>query len=162
MTILTSSSLAIQLLGLALMIGGMLALGAFTAPVIFGGLERDVAGGLMTTIFRRYDTVILIAFSLVIAGEIARWISTGSTPFSQGLLNNARLSILVLTGCLVAYSLFSINPQMETLQKQGVTEETAATFQTLHKTSEKLYKLEMLGALTLLLLLPFTLSGIKP
>lgn len=162
MPALSSIAIALQLLGLALMTGGMLALGAFTAPVVFGGLEREVAGGLMTTIFRRYDTVILVSAALVVAGEVIRFFSTGSSPFSQGLLNSVRIGILVATLVLVFYSLFSINPKMEALQQAGLKQEKAQEFQTLHKTSEKLYKLEMAGALILLLLIPFTLPLPKP
>src|SRR5690348_16357646 len=66
-------------LGLALMIGGMLALGAFVAPAVFKQFPLPEAGRVMTLIFRRYDDVLLVSVGMIIAGEILRTLVLGYT-----------------------------------------------------------------------------------
>lgn len=148
---------SLQLLGLALMVGGMLALGAFTAPAVFGGLPREMAAPVMATIFTRYDMALVVALVLVLIGEGLRWRSQALLVKSR--LNGLRAILLVgLTGALL-YSTQIINPQIEHLNRSGVHRNLQTPegqrFEGLHKRSESFYKLEMLAALLLLLLTPF-------
>ncbi|MBY0403059.1 MAG: DUF4149 domain-containing protein [Cyanobacteria bacterium] len=68
---------ALLMMGLALMVGGMLALGAFTAPTLFKMLPRPEAGAVMATIFHRYDSVLMVALVLVLLGEGLRFVGGG-------------------------------------------------------------------------------------
>ncbi len=153
----------IQTVGLALMVGGMLALGAFTAPVIFKQFARPEAGEAMTLIFRRYDTVLLISLVMVLAGEGLRWLQFPPAWNTLGLIRGGLL--LGLTG-MMAFSLFVTNPKMQAMEAvrhtgQAETFDSEA-FDKLHNQSESLYKLEMLAALLLLILTPFYTPAFKP
>jgi hypothetical protein len=148
---------AMQSLGLALMVGGMLARGAFTAPAVFGGLPRDLAAPLMATIFTRYDFVLVLALGLVQLGEVLRW-SSHTLP-AKSRLNLLRFALIAgLTGGII-YSTQVINPQLEQMNRCSGVHRNAATaqgkhFDGLHKTSERFYKFELLAALLLILLTP--------
>ena len=148
---------ACQTLGLALMVGGMLTLGAFTAPVVFAGLSRELAAPLMARIFTRFDAVLLIALALTLLGEVLR-VSAGVLP-AKSKLNGFRWLLLILLTTGLLFSTQSLNPQIERLNRAGVyrNPETPAgrEFDGLHRRSETVYKLNMLVALLLLLINPF-------
>lgn len=154
---------ALQSLGLALMVGGMLALGAFTAPAVFGGLPRDMAAPVMATIFIRYDIVLMVALGLVVLGEWLRWVS--HTLPVKSRLNGLRYVLLGGLALGLIYSTQVINPQIEKLNRAGVQRSLFTAegkhFEALHKRSESIYKLELIIALLLILLTPFVrpLSG---
>lgn len=146
----------LQMLGLALMAGGMLAIGAFAAPVMFKQLARPEAGDILTVIFRRYDNVLLVALGIIILGEALRLLP-GLLPVTAPLAV-ARYVILGATVGMVLFSIFKVNADIETMHKAGIRPDTSPqgqVFHETHKLSEGLYKLEMLGAALLILLTPF-------
>ena len=169
---LERGALAAQLFGLALMIGGMLALGAFAAPVAFGSLPRPEAAALMGVLFRRYDTVLLIALALVWLGEMGHL----GALMGRGILSSTMkrrlpllrgLLLLLLTAGLLVATL-SVNPAIERLQAAGVHRTPLSAegrrFDQMHHWSEMLYKVDLLTAACFLLLTPFALpfSNQKP
>lgn len=151
---------ALQTLGLALMVGGMLALGAFTAPVVFHQLPRPMAAPVMATIFTRYDIVVLVALGMTIMGEVLRKASCLVPCRSR--LSITRKVMLGLLTLSVLYSTTCINPRIEQMNLAGLhrdASEAGQQFDKLHKRSEQLYKLELLLAVLLLLLTPFQIPG---
>ncbi len=147
----------VQMLGLALMAGGMLALGAFTAPVVFGHFPREAAAPMMAMIFRRYDLVLLGAMALVWLGEWLRWLS--KAQLVQSALKKLRYALLaLLTGSLL-YSTQVLNAEIERMNHAGLHRDLATPqgqrFERTHKLSEGFYKLELLGVALLILLTPF-------
>lgn len=152
-----------QLLALALMIGGMVALGAFTAPVVFSRLPRPDAAALMGIVFRRYDRVLLVALGLLWLGQVPLGIArlrSGWRPSSKRALAFVKFVLLLgLSGGLL-YSTLIVNPKIERFQQAGLHREqgTAAgkAFDRLHHTSESLYKTDLLLALVFLGLIPFS------
>jgi hypothetical protein len=144
------------------MIGGMLTLGAFVAPAVFGGLPRPEAAPLMGTLFRRYDQVLLVALGLVWLGEILQGRLSGLCPIPRRPLPLLRSFLLLgLTAGLLTVSL-GVNPAIERMQRAGLqrTPLTAEgrNFERTHRLSETLYKADLLLATLLLLLTPFTLA----
>ncbi|MGE0201173.1 MAG: DUF4149 domain-containing protein [Candidatus Melainabacteria bacterium] len=151
---------AIQLAGLALMAGGMLAIGAFAAPVMFKGLSRPEAGDLLTLIFRRYDSVIVTSLGLVLIGELVRVFPGQLTWMSSGPVAWLRTALLVVLLAAGLYTTMVLNPQIERMHAAGIHpggSPEGLQFSRVHKTSENLYKLEMALSLLLILLTPYTL-----
>ena len=148
---------ALQSVGLALMVGGMLALGATTAPAVFGSLPRDQAAPLMAHIFIRYDLVLSLALGAVILGEMLRYLSREVSARSR--LNWVRYALLILLSVGTYYSTDVLNPQIARLNQCGAHRDlqtkTGQQFDALHKRSEQVYKLDMMLALLLLVLTPF-------
>lgn len=150
---------AMQNLGLALIVGGMLAIGAFVAPVIFKQFPRHEAGVALTIVFRRYDILLLVALGLVFAGEAGRYLS--GLFANMHWMNLVRYGILVMMGGLMIYSTQVVNKQIEDMQHAGIHPDASPQgieFAKTHKLSENLYKTEMLLAAVLLLLTPFVPS----
>jgi hypothetical protein len=160
MTWLSSFAHSGQLLGLSLMVGGMLALGAFTAPVIFHQFPRPEAGAAMAIIFRRYDTVLLIALAMLISGELYRIIHHGgfASILRSGWLSTFRLGALVLLSALTLISTQTVNAKLyalqPTLSSAQNPQQQQQSFDTLHTLSETLYKGQLLAAVLVLLLQP--------
>ncbi|HEY9688311.1 MAG TPA: DUF4149 domain-containing protein [Coleofasciculaceae cyanobacterium] len=147
----------VQLVGLALMTGGMLALGAFTAPVVFGQLPREQAGPIMATIFRRYDVVLLVALGLTLLGEAMRVVSKCAATVSK--LSIVRYVLMALLAAGILFSTLKVNADIERMNRAGWHRDYSSqgrTFEATHKLSESLYKVDMLAALLLLILTPFT------
>jgi hypothetical protein len=160
---LVPAGLALQALSLSLLIGGLLALGAFTAPVLFKVMPRPEAGAAMTTIFRNYDMVLLVAALGVILGELLRVVGLGGIH-TLSLVAGFRYGILLLLTALSLFSTLIINPRMEALQKAGVAEGSLSTeerqsFYKNHKLSENLSKLELLLAVLVLIMTPFVVTA---
>lgn len=154
----------IQMLGLALMAGGMLALGAITAPLVFGHFSRSEAAPVMALIFRRYDMVLIGAMVLVWLGEILRWFSkTGRT---KSLLTMLRYGLLILLTGGLLYSTQVLNADIERMNKAGLhrdfTTVEGQRFERTHKLSETFYKVELLMAVLLILLTPFVSAKGSP
>jgi Domain of unknown function (DUF4149) len=149
-------------LGLALIIGGVIALGAFTAPILFRQFDRPEAGAAMTLIFRRYDRVLLVATVLVLVGEGLQWAAVWCPSMVAGpvwLLAVRGVSLVGLVG-LMAANLLVYNPRLEAAQKQGVAllapaDPAVMAFNQTHMLSEKLYKLAFALAAVLLLTMPW-------
>lgn len=147
----------LQSLGFALMAGGMLALGAFTAPVVFGQLPRTEAGPIMGVIFRRYDIVLQVALGLALLGECLRLVSrqvrmNGPLPLLRWLLL-AGLTVSLL------YSTLFVNADIERMNRAGmrrdITTVEGRKFEASHKLSEGLYKADLLVVFLLILITPF-------
>ncbi|WP_303674240.1 DUF4149 domain-containing protein [Vampirovibrio chlorellavorus] len=149
---------ALQGIGLAIMAGGMLALGAFTAPTVFHTLPREEAAPLMAQIFTRFDTVLQMALGLALLGEALRRAARPSL-WIQGLGGRLRLVILALLTVTLLYATVVVNPQITELNRAGVqrnlTTAQGQRFERVHRLSENLYKLDLLLVLLLLILTPF-------
>jgi hypothetical protein len=150
---------ALQLLGLAMLIGGLLALGAFTAPVLFKQFARPEAGQAMTVIFRRYDAVVLLAGLLVFVGEALRILAVGRLLTVGLWLPLFRLIVLLVLVALTVFTTQSLNPKLQAMQEAEAYTAGRHTgshsFQQLHKQSEQLSKLQLLLSVVVLGLTPF-------
>lgn len=149
---------ALQGIGLALMAGGMLALGAFTAPVVFHTLPRDEAAPLMAQIFTRFDRVLQMALGLAWLGEGLRWVSAPAV-WMQGLWGKLRLATLGVLTVTLLYATVVVNPQIGAMNRAGVHRALNTVqgqrFDQTHRLSESLYKLDLLLIVLVLSLTPF-------
>ncbi len=145
---------ALEVVSLGLMMGGMLTLGAFVAPMVFRSFPVDQAGAVMTVIFRRFDAVLLVCLAGVALGEVVRFL-TKADKGSKLLARLRRVSVLGLMA-VTLYGSLMVHPQIEAFQKAGVRRGVGVegqAFECLHKTSESLYKTDfVLSTVTLILL----------
>ncbi len=163
MSFLTPLGTGLQGLGLALLVGGLLALGAFTAPVLFKSFARPEAGDAMMTIFKRYDIILLVSIGLIVGGEICRWIPTGMPAMSFFVI--ARYVIILVLVGMTAFSTLGLTPKMVKMYGDPSfrTEvELRETFNKTHKLSERLAKMELLLGVILLLMTPFVETSKLP
>ena len=125
--------------GLAIWIGGAVALGALTAPRLFGSLPREQAGAIFGPILRRFSRVRLGAVIAVIAGATAqywRWETHAATAWIA--VRWAAIAWLALT---VVYEILALEPALARRDER---------FAALHRRSEVLMKTSVMAALVAL------------
>lgn len=129
----------IYMFGLAVWVGGALALGALTAPRLFGSLPREQAGAIFGPILRRFSRLRLAAIGLVILGagvKYLKWETHAATPW----IAIRWICIAFLTAAVV-YEILMLEPAMARRDER---------FQTLHRRSEVLMKTSLVAALVAL------------
>jgi len=142
---------AVATLALFVWIGGLIALGAFVAPQVFGQLDRERAGQLMGTIFRNFDGLVLACVALFALGESVR------NAAGQWRLpwNRARAAVAVfIVGCGLAASAW-YSPQIHQLFERGVRRGVGAEgarMETIHQRAETAGKGAAAGAVVWLLM----------
>jgi putative copper export protein len=124
-------------LGLALWIGGAVALGALVAPVLFGALPRPQAGAIFGPALRRFAMLRLFAVGLMIVGAGGKHLLFES--FARSPWIALRWLLIAILTIVVVYEITVLHPAMERLR--GDPE-----FQRLHKRSEALMKVSLVVA----------------
>jgi hypothetical protein len=141
-------------LGLAVWIGGAIALGALVAPALFRALPRLEAGGIFGTALRRFARLRLAALiaTLVAAGvKHALWERTPSLWIS---LRWAALGVLAAA---VVYELAWLEPRLEARRvhltpDMGEEHPERRAFNVLHKRAEGLMKGSLVAAVAAMLI----------
>lgn len=143
-------------LGLAIWIGGVIALGALVAPVLFRRLERPRAGELFGAILRSFARMRLIALGVVLAAAAVKFVvwETGAVPerFSlSGIRPVVQWTSLALLSVGVIYEIRVLEPSMrarlDQLRNGGSEASLDAQFRKLHRRSELIMKVLLLAAL---------------
>ena len=144
-TMIASAAEVVATVAIALWLGGVLALGAFAAPVVFQSLELDTAGAVMGTIFARFDRLVVAVAVIIIASEVVRVACEGA----RGTIARARLAIAaVLVGLALVSSLW-LGPQINKLFEAGVHRGIGAAgmeMDRLHRWASTAGKLAIAGA----------------
>lgn len=138
---------------LGLWVGGIVALGACAAPVIFREVPAPISGGAMGIVFQRFDMV-AIACSVVVLGCEAARIA------SQGGRGSARADVVrgVVVACMAAFAIYQgvfLSPAIVALHAGGAVRgfhEDGLAMERLHTLAELLAQAQVLlgvGALML-------------
>jgi putative copper export protein len=131
------------LLALSVWIGGVVALGALAAPVLFRALPRPDAGAIFGPILRRFSRVRLVCVVVMILAAMCKYLVWETHVVSPWIA--IRWLALASMAAIVLYELFGLEPAME--RSRGTPE-----FGRLHKRSELLMKLGLGAAVVALLL----------
>jgi hypothetical protein len=126
--VLTSASLvAIGLWG-----GGLLALGAFAAPAVFGNVPAPWSGDAMTIAFRRFDSFALGCAAVALIAEV------GLAMMRKPILRRdlVRGVAVVAMGALEVWQALYISPRIEALHKSGAVRGVGEAGQELHAVHE--------------------------
>lgn len=128
-------------LGLAVWIGGAVALGALAAPKLFSALPRAEAGAIFGPILRRFSRVRLAAVALILVGagvQHWKWETHAATPWIA--IRWTAIAFLTIT---VAYEITVLEPALARRDER---------FGALHRRSEVLMKASLIAALVALFL----------
>jgi hypothetical protein len=106
----------IALFAVALWLGGLLALGAVAAPVIFGNVPYPSSADAMVIVFRRFDLVAMGAAAVLLATEAARlrrglWVDT---------VDRVRAILSVVAAAGAVFEGVRISPRIAELHAAGV------------------------------------------
>jgi len=130
-------------LGLALWIGGAVALGALAAPVLFGALPRQQAGSIFGPTLRRFAKLRLAAVVLMIVGAGVKYFVFERFAHSPWIA--VRWILIAILAATVVYEIAVLHPAMERLRGDPA-------FGRLHKRSEGLMKMSLIVAVAALFL----------
>ncbi len=114
--------------------GGLLALGAIAAPVVFSETPAPFSGNAMGQAFGRFDRVALIFSGLLLACEFTRtWMAEGGGK-STGA--RVRRTATMLLAAAAVYLAVVITPRIRTMHRDGVSRgvgEAGALMEALHR-----------------------------
>jgi uncharacterized membrane protein len=123
-------------LGLAIWIGGAIALGALVAPALFKALPREQAGAIFGPTLRRFARLRILALALILAGAAAKyfvWERHAATPW------------IALRWAGIAFLAFAVAYEVGYLERAMAARDAA--FATLHRRAEVLMKSSLAAAL---------------
>jgi hypothetical protein len=150
----------VALVALTVWIGGLLALGAIVAPIIFAAVPFALAADSMAIVFARFDKVAMGAAAVVLATEAVR-VGTGARLTLAGSLRVA-VSV-VIAGLAVAEGLW-VTPTIAGLHAAGAVRgvgEAGASLATAHTLAEQLGKGQAFLAIALIALHVGTLGRVR-
>ena len=138
-------------LGLSFWIGGGVALGAISAPVLFSTLEsRQTAGGLFGRMLRRYSRAKVAAIVVILGAAALKtliWEQTG-----QSWVPLVRWAAIALMAALLLLELMHLERAVNRLRSAGQSTIDNPAFARLHRRSEAILKLSVGAAVVALLL----------
>jgi len=143
-------------LGLALWIGGAVALGALAAPELFSRIEpKRRAGEIFGPILRRFRRLRIVAIVAVVAAAAIRFTLWERVPSAgPGLIwIMIRWLLIIWLAGTVFYEMLYLEGAIERARDERSPEEdVSAAFRRLHAQSERLMKLSVLVAAAALFL----------
>ncbi len=146
---------ALYHLGLALWIGGAIALGALVAPMLFRSLPRQQAGAILGPTLRRFARLRGLALALILAGAGCKFLFYESHAASAWIA--IRWTAIAFLALELVYELGYQERAMERLRQQlgpEVAEDDPRrlAFGRLHRRAEGLLRASVLAALLALVL----------
>jgi hypothetical protein len=125
-------------------IGGMFALGAFTARILFRDLPREAAAPTMSTIFRSFDGVVVACVVVVAIATGLRLLAVGLRHRPDRIALVAGTALTILGALDVGY----VHPGIARMFAEGRTLDPA--FHALHTLSSRSANLEAICAILVL------------
>jgi hypothetical protein len=133
----------ISLLAVGLWLGGLLALGAIAAPVVFSVVPLPTSADAMTVVFRRFDQVAMACGAIVLASEAMRVV--GGVAFARADQIGAAASVLACA--LAVFEGMHIAPRIAALHMGGAVRgigDAGLELHRLHELAEACGKAEVL------------------
>jgi uncharacterized membrane protein len=149
---------AISLAAIAVWVGGMLALGAIVAPVVFGMVAAPMSADAMTVVFRRFDRVALVCVVVLLLTEVA--LAIVRKPILR--VDVARAMTAAVGGALVLVQALVISPRIESLHRAGAIRglgPMGTDLESTHKLAELGGKTQAIVALVLIALHVWSLTA---
>jgi hypothetical protein len=110
-----TATAAASLLAAAVWLGGLLALGAIAAPVVFSVVPMPASADAMTVVFRRFDTVAMGCAAVVLAAESTR--AFLRLRFSR--VDPARAAASVVAAAVAVFEGTIVSPRIAALHAGG-------------------------------------------
>jgi hypothetical protein len=150
-----------SLLGIAVWLGGLAALGAIAAPTVFSMVPPPLSADAMTVVFQRFDTVAVSCAALVLAAEAMQAIAR--VPFAP--IDHLRALLSALAAALAVTEARSVSPRIAALHGAGAVRGVGSAgleLAKLHDTAEGLGKAQLALLVSVLILRVFTLTRLSP
>jgi hypothetical protein len=102
-------------LAVAIWLGGLLALGAVAAPIVFSVVSMPQSADAMTLVFRRFDMLAMSCAAVALAAEAIRAIAR--EPFAR--LDHLRAGVTALAAAVATYEGTSVSARIAALHFAG-------------------------------------------
>ena len=132
----------VAMLAVALWLGGLVALGALVAPVIFSQVSMPWSADAMTVVFQRFDLVAMSCAAVLLVTEAVR--ALARVPF--GRVDHLRAGVSVLAAAAAVYEGASVSPRIAMLHAEGAIRGLGSAgmeLAKLHSRAELLGKMEV-------------------
>ncbi len=106
----------VALLAIALWLGGLVALGAIAAPVVFSIVSMPAAADAMTVVFRRFDLVAMTCAALTLVSEAIRALGG-----RLGRVDIARVAVCAVAAGAAVVEGTQVSPRIAELHAGGVS-----------------------------------------
>jgi hypothetical protein len=129
-------------LAVAVWLGGLIALGAIAAPLVFANVSFPQSADAMTLVFRRFDMVAMTCAAIAMASEAAK--VAGRVAF--GRADHLRAGLTVVAAVLAVGEGTLVSPRIAALHGAGVMRGMGVAGETLshlHDIAETLGKTEL-------------------
>lgn len=144
----------LELLGLSVLIGGMVILGALVAPTVFGMLPPMTTGGeVMSTLFIRFNSIVVyICLGLILIGFVGK-LALGGWNKKLRSLEGIILFVMLLIG---VYAGSILTPRMSELRQMRIQDpsnhQAVEQFASGHRLSQMLFGANLILGLMVLYL----------
>jgi|HubBroStandDraft_1064217.scaffolds.fasta_scaffold02113_2 putative copper export protein len=106
----------VALLAIAVWLGGLVALGALAAPVVFSIVALPTAADAMTVVFRRFDLVAMTCAALILGSEATRALGG-----RLGRVDVARVAVCAVAAAAAVVEGTQVSPRIAELHAGGVS-----------------------------------------
>jgi hypothetical protein len=151
----------VAVVALALWVGGLVALGACAAPIVFSVVPAPLSGDAMGAVFRRFDAIAISCAVVVLGCEAVRiWVRDAPLTTAE----RARSALAVVAAAAAIYGGVKLSPSIVALHMAGAVRgfgADGAELERLHKLAEAVAKVEVTVGIFLLGLEVTTLRWVK-
>jgi hypothetical protein len=156
----------LAVVSLAIWIGGLVALGACAAPIVFHSVPAPLSGYAMGAVFRRFDQVAITCGVVVLGCEAVRLrASAVSAPaVKRSLFERTRTVLAIVATVAAIYGGTRLSPAIVALHAGGAVRglgPDGAELERLHALAESIAKIEVVAGLLLLALHVTTLRRVE-
>ena len=143
----------VELVAIALWLGGIVALGAVVAPVVFRTVAAPSSADAMTLVFRRFDKVAMGCAAAVLVAEAARVAVAPPVAGAARRWAGVRMALAGIAMTLAVWQGVSLSPRIEALHRGGAIRglgESGLDLEAVHRLAETVGKGQVLALLLLL------------
>lgn len=137
----------VALLAWGTWLGGLVALGAISAPLVFRNVPAPYSADAMTLVFRRFDVVAMICAALVVGRELLSLLDGISQRLERRRVEMLRMASAVAAAVLAVVEGLWLSPSIEALHRAGAVRhvgELGERLETMHGWAESVSKAELL------------------
>jgi hypothetical protein len=147
----------VAVMSLAIWVGGLVALGACAAPIVFHVVPAPLSGDAMGAVFQRFDGIAIACGVVVLACEAMRirFDPTSADSRTSRLAVRTRTALAILAAAAAIYGGVEISPRIVALHAGGAVRGLGADgteLERLHRWAESVAKIEVTAGLVLLAL----------
>lgn len=147
---------------LGLWMGGLVALGACAAPLVFELTPYPFSAQAMGAVFARFDGIAIACSLVVLGAEVARTVVALRSRESRGVWSRLRRYLAIALAAGAVYSGLRLTPEILRLHEEGARRgvgEDGAALEALHGQAELIAKIIVPLALVLIALHVATLRA---